>query len=198
VWWERFASVSSAVAVILSAIAIGLSGYQASLMRDQLTAADQNKAIQTTLEKMQEFCKALRSVPFSLAVKSDVTDAGDLHAGWIATLEEGAPFDRAAIETWGNRASTAAAELSFSIDILSVWLDFDHDTVNSVEIWVHKTARDLNSIEGEDFERHGRIKLGNVPKCLLQYSVLAKGLTGKVSLGLSPEKILRLGMERVY
>jgi hypothetical protein len=56
-WWERFA-----VLVSFSAALIALS--QTFVMREQLTAADRNKAIKEALESVNSLCRSIKDIPF--------------------------------------------------------------------------------------------------------------------------------------
>lgn len=74
-WWERFAVKISLMGTVLGLLAVILSGIQAKLMSDQISAATRDQRIQATLEAMSSACDVIFA-DMSADMKSGVVRNG--------------------------------------------------------------------------------------------------------------------------
>lgn len=111
-FWERFAIIVSALALIVSAASTLGTWRQIDIMKAQMTASDKNKAFQSVMEKYIAVCKTIESVPLNeewrdsedegvrLIVREDIQAAYEQRAKLVPAIAQAEEF-RDSMKTFG-------------------------------------------------------------------------------------------------
>jgi len=126
-WWERFAVLVSALALVVSGISTGIAAYQTSLIKDQLTATDRNRATEALYDAVVQTCDVvLKAMPYGskggpFKRLSGPTDgsAPSLTTISRSNLERMSNGDRAAVL---DRMNEARSAVSHAHAHLQLWI----------------------------------------------------------------------------
>lgn len=145
-FWEAFAVVVSALALLVSAWATVGTWRQVDLMREQLTSADRNRAIAAVSDDLYVYCELLMSFPFARRGYKWDFSGPEYDEAWITTNDFNSikPTDE---QKYFTDLSEARRKAMHSFTFLHQWLLADK---RSLSISLENAVNDLPIVWVED------------------------------------------------